>query len=145
MCIRDRLYENTGLSRHFPVHFGRDIMDCRTIEDFEAFSWTGDDTEGRRHRVYQQLTLTPGFYCSDETRGDYEYVKNQRRAIDASLDQAMDGELQIHKNGAFFLLSEDVYKRQPPSRIPASRARSSNLRTASFSICCPRLPSKWSG
>ena len=32
------LYENTGLSRHFPVHFGRDIMDCRTIEDFEAFS-----------------------------------------------------------------------------------------------------------
>ena len=33
------LYENTGLSRHFPVHFGRDIMKCRSIEDFEAFSW----------------------------------------------------------------------------------------------------------
>ena len=29
------LYENTGLSRHFPVHFGRDIMECRSIEDFE--------------------------------------------------------------------------------------------------------------
>lgn len=24
------LYENTGLSRHFPVHFGRDILHCNT-------------------------------------------------------------------------------------------------------------------
>ena len=100
------LYENTGLSRHFPVHFGRDIMECRSVEDFEAFSWEGEETEGRRHRVYQQLALAPGLYCSEENRGDYEYIKNQRRAIGASLDKALDGELQVHKNGAFFLLSE---------------------------------------
>lgn len=100
------LYENTGLSRHFPVHFGRDIMECRSIEDFEAFSWEGEETESRRHRVYQQLTLAPGIYCSDESRGDYEYIKNQRRAINAGLDKVLDGELQVHKNGAFFLLSE---------------------------------------
>lgn len=100
------LYENTGLSRHFPAHFGRDIMECRSVEDFEAFSWEGEETESRRHRVYQQLALTPGLYCSDESRSDYEYIKNQRRAIGASLDRALDGELQVHKNGAFFLLSE---------------------------------------
>lgn len=100
------LYENTGLSRHFPVHFGRDIMECRSIEDFEAFSWEGEETESRRHRVYQQLALAPGIYCSDESRGDYEYIKNQRRAINAGLDRVLDGELQVHKNGAFFLLSE---------------------------------------
>lgn len=57
------LYENTGLSRHFPVHFGRDIMECRSIEDFEALSWEGDDTEQRRRRVYRQLILAPGMYC----------------------------------------------------------------------------------
>ena len=100
------LYENTGLSRHFSVHFGRDIMECRSVEDFEAFSWEGEETEVRRHRVYQQLALAPGLYCSEENRGDYEYIKNQRRAIGASLDKALDGELQVHKNGAFFLLSE---------------------------------------
>lgn len=44
------LYENTGLSRHFPVHFGRDIMGCRSIEDFEALAWEGDETEQRRRR-----------------------------------------------------------------------------------------------
>ena len=54
------LYENTGLSRHFPVHFGRDIMKCRSIEDFEAFSWEGEEAERGRQRiqrVYRQLTL----------------------------------------------------------------------------------------
>ena len=100
------LYENTGLSRHFPVHFGRDIMECRSIEDFEAFAWVGEETESRRHRIYRQLMLTPGLYCSDESRSDYDYIKNQHKAINASLDKALGGELQVHKNGAFFLLSE---------------------------------------
>ena len=100
------LYENTGLSRHFPVHFGRDIMDCQSIEDFEAFSWEGDDTQQRRRRSYRQLSLTPGLYCSDQSQSDYEYIKNQRRTINGNLDQFLNGELHLYKNGAFFLLSE---------------------------------------
>lgn len=100
------LYENTGLSRHFPVHFGRDIMECRSIEDFEAFSWEGDETEQRRRRVYRQLALAPGFYCSEQTRSDYDYIKNQRRTVSGNLDQFLNGELHLYKNGAFFLLSE---------------------------------------
>ena len=98
------LYENTGLSRHFPVHFGRDIMHCRSIEDFEAFSWEGDDTQQRRRRVYRQLSLTPGLYCSDQ--GDYNSIKNQHRTINETLDQFLNGEMHLYKNGAFFLLSE---------------------------------------
>lgn len=98
------LYENTGLSRHFPVHFGRDIMHCQSIEDFEAFSWEGDDTQQRRRRVYRQLSLTPGLYCSDQ--GDYNYIKNQHRTINENLDQFLNGEMHLYKNGAFFLLSE---------------------------------------
>ena len=97
------LYENTGLSRHFPVHFGRDIMHCRSIEDFEAFSWEGDDTQQRRRRVYRQLSLTPGLYCSDQ--GDYNYIKHQHRTINENLDQFLNGEMHLYKNGAFFLLS----------------------------------------
>lgn len=100
------LYENTGLSRHFPVHFGRDIMDCRSIEDFEALSWEGDDTEQRRRRVYRQLALTPGLYCSDQSQSDYDYIKNQRRTVNGNLDQFLNGELQLYRNGAFFLMPE---------------------------------------
>ncbi len=100
------LYENTGLSRHFPVHFGRDIMEYRSIEDFEAPSWEGDETGQRRRRVYRQLALAPGLYCSDQTQSDYDYIKNQRRTISGNLDQFLNGELQLYRNGAFFLLSE---------------------------------------
>lgn len=100
------LYENTGLSRHFPVHFGRDIMKLRSIEDFESLSWEGDETDQRRRRVYRQLALAPGLYCSDESRSDYDYIKNQRRTINGNLDKFLNGELQTYKNGAFFLLSE---------------------------------------
>ena len=75
------LYENTGLSRYFIVHFGRDIMKCKSIEDFEAFSWEGEEAERGRQRiqrVYRQLTLAPALYWSEENRSDYDYVKNQR-------------------------------------------------------------------
>lgn len=103
------LYENTGLSRHFTVHFGRDILHCQSIADFEAFSWEGEEAErGRQriHRVYQQLTLTPAFYWSEEERGDYEYVKNQRAWIARNLGEALNGTLEVYKNGAFFVLDE---------------------------------------
>ena len=99
------LYENTGLSRYFIVHFGRDIMKCRSIEDFEAFSWEGEEAERGRQRiqrVYRQLTLAPALYWSEENRSDYDYVKNQRAWLNRYLGEALGGELQIHKNGAFF-------------------------------------------
>ncbi len=102
------LYENTGLSRHFPVHFGRDIMRCQSVEDFEALFQEGEGKEAERRqraqRVYRQLTLCPALYWSERTRSDYEYLKNQRRFLNANLDRYLGGELQVHQNGAFFLL-----------------------------------------
>ena len=100
------LYENTGLSRHFPVHFGQDIMGLQSIEDFESLAWEGDETEQRRRRVYRQLVLAPGLYCSDQSQSDYDYIKNQRRTVNGYLDKFLNGELHLYKNGAFFLLSE---------------------------------------
>jgi len=104
------LYENTGLSRHFPVHFGRDILHCNSVSDFEAFAWEGEDADRGQKRVnrcYQQLTLMPAMYWSDDRRADYEYLKNQRQWVSKYLDNAIGGELHIHKNGAFFVATED--------------------------------------
>ena len=50
------------------------------------------------------MSLTPGLYCSDQ--GDYNYIKNQHRTINENLDQFLNGEMHLYKNGAFFLLSE---------------------------------------
>lgn len=104
------LYENTGLCRHFMVHFGRDILQCRSVEDFEAFSWEGEEAERGRQRiqrVYRQLALAPALYWSEGDCSDYDYVKNQRSWLGKHLGNALGGELHIHKNGAFFVLDEE--------------------------------------
>lgn len=124
------LYENTGLSRHFPVHFGRDVSECRTVEDFEAFSWEGDGERGRQriNRVYRQLTLSPALYWSEGDQADYEYVKNQRQWLAKYLDEALGGELQIHKNGAFFVFNEE-------SRFGAYHPRELALSDVALILC----------
>ena len=125
------LYENTGLSRHFPVHFGRDIMHCRSIEDFEAFSWEGEDAERGRQRiqrVYRQLTLAPALYWSEQDHSDYDYVKNQRSWINRYLGEAIGGELQVHKNGAFFVLEEE-------HRFGAVHPRDSAISDVALLLC----------
>lgn len=104
------LYENTGLSRHFTVHFGRDIMHCGSVEDFEAFSWEGEEAERGRQRiqrVYRQLTLAPALYWSEQNSTDYDYVKNQRSWLSRYLGEALGGELQIHRNGSFLVLDKE--------------------------------------
>lgn len=102
------LYENTGLSRHFPVHFGRDILSYRTVEDFEASE--GADAERgwqRVRRVYRQLVLSPGLYWSEENSSDYEYIKNQRRRVGKTLEEILGGELQVNKNGAYLIFEQN--------------------------------------
>ncbi|MDD3335275.1 MAG: TIGR02678 family protein [Eubacteriales bacterium] len=106
------LYENTGLSRYYAVHFGRDISACQSAQDFESFSWEGDSDRGRQrvHRVYRQLALCPALYWSSQDHADYDYVKNQRQWVSHYLEDTLGGELQIHKNGAFFVVdSEDRF------------------------------------
>ena len=125
------LYENTGLSRHFPVHFGRDIMHCNSIEDFEAFAWEGEDAERgrqRTQRVYRQLTLAPALYWSEQDHSDYDYVKNQRAWLNRYLGEAMGGELHVHKNGAFFVLDAE-------HRFGAVHPRDSALSDAALLLC----------
>ena len=103
------LYENTGLSRYFVVHFAQSIADCQTVEDFEALSRGGADTAPGRlrvQRIYRQLALCPALYWSEEERGDYDYLKNQYARIEDNLHRATGGELHVHKNGAFFVLEE---------------------------------------
>lgn len=137
------LYENTGLSRHFPVHFGRDIMKCRSIEDFEAFSWEGEEAERGRQRiqrVYRQLTLAPALYWSEQNHSDYDYVKNQRSWLNRYLGEALGGELQIHKTARFLCrmrktaLDRSIRVMRPSRTQRCCCARSCGIRSRRASI-----------
>ncbi len=104
------LYENTGLSRNYPVHFGQDVLHCRSPEDFEQLEREGEAAGRgwqRRKRVYQQLALCPALYWSETDRSDYDYIKNQSRGVAANLEAFLGGELQLHKNGAFLVFGEN--------------------------------------
>ena len=46
-------------------------------------------------------------YWSEGSRADYEYIKNQRQWVSRYLNEAIGGELHIHRNGAFFVATED--------------------------------------
>ena len=118
------LYENTGLSRHFPTHFGRDTLHCASIEDYEAFLWEGEEADRGRQRIQR----APALYWSRQNRSDYEYVKNQRSWLNRHLGEAMGGELQIHRNGAFFVLDEE-------SRFGLVHPREAAIPEAALLLC----------
>lgn len=105
------LYENTGLSRYFSVHFHRDITGYTSVKDFEEPPEDGPDQERgtfRTYRVYRQLALSPSAYWEDPADPVYAYIKNQRGAIQRNLNDAIGGKLQIYHNGAFFLPEDGV-------------------------------------
>lgn len=100
------LYENTGLSRYFSVHFHRDITGYTSVKDFETPPEDGPDQERgtfRTYRVYRQLALAPAAYWDDPADPVYAYIKNQRGAIQRNLNDVIGGKLQVYHNGAFFL------------------------------------------
>ena len=82
------LYENTGLSRHFPVHFGQDMLHCQGVEDLEALFRERSD---RGRRAYQMLALTPAVYRTAENQEEYDYIKNQRPYLSRVLSDALGG------------------------------------------------------
>ena len=104
---QEALYRNTGLCNHFLVHYGTDIMDLETVEDFENMYASREDTQRtRRQRVYQNLTLNPAVFWHQEDPADYDYIKKQHVTIGRNLELLFDGQLQVHRNGAFCVLPD---------------------------------------
>lgn len=104
------LYENTGYSRYFATSFTADISGCQSWRDFEKTGREemGEDTRSARiNRVYRQLSVCPAFYWEGNEDADSLYLKNQRQWVAKYLDENLGGQLEIHKNQAFFMLSED--------------------------------------
>lgn len=104
------LYENTGLSRYFATNFNYDISEFSSYKDFEAEKLQDLDMDRghfRINRVYRQLVSAPAMYWREPDDPDYLYVKNQRQWVQKYMDENLGGNLQIHKNGAFFVMEND--------------------------------------
>ena len=104
------LYENTGLSRYFPVNYPGDAGDIRSHTDFEKEDELADTERGyfRINRVYRRLLTEPAMYWdgSDDEADSY-YLKNQRQAVMSHLHESLGGRLDIHRNAAFYVWEEE--------------------------------------
>jgi uncharacterized protein (TIGR02678 family) len=107
---KEILYENTGLSSYFSVHYDIDISEFTDYRDFENIEKSYSDNEkgyARTSRVYRRLLLQPAMYWKSKDDVDGVYVKNQRNTISGRLDRYLGGRLEIHNGSAFYMLSEE--------------------------------------
>lgn len=105
------LYRNTGASRYFMKNFTRDIMDYRSIADFETDEWIDVNTDrgvARRQRVYRKLLMEIGIYRSSETDEDFNYIRNYQGRISDEFEQLLGCELQVHRGSAYLIAGENA-------------------------------------
>lgn len=104
------LYESTGLSRYFVRNFTMDVMNYNSYKDIEKEDFAHTDTDRgiiRRHRVYRRLLMSPVVYNEGSDDADYEYIKNFRNVIANDLENFLEYNLHVHRNGALVVLSPE--------------------------------------
>lgn len=106
------LYENTGLSKYVTQNFTGNILNYYSYKDIEQGEWLDLDRDRgriRRNRVYRRLFMSPVVYNEGSEDADYLYIKNYRNMLIKDIEDLLDSELHVHKNGAFIALDESKH------------------------------------
>lgn len=106
----DVLYEVTGASKYFMRNFSSNITDCNTYTDIyekEQLGLEQDKGKERRQRNYRRLFTENVVYKEESDDQDYNYIKNYRNSINQDVDKMLESTLEVHKNGAYILLTEN--------------------------------------
>lgn len=115
----DVLYEVTGVSKYFIRNFSSNITECNLYTDIyekEQLGLEQDKGTERRKRVYRRLFTENVVYKETEDDQDYNYIRNYRNVINQDVDKILDSSLEVPKNGAYILLTENKnYKNTFPA------------------------------
>jgi len=104
------LYEVTGVSKYFTRNFSSNITDCNLYQDIyeqEQLGLEQDKGVERRQRIYRRIFTENVIYKEGGDDQDYNYIKNYRGAICQDVDKMLDSQFEVHKNGAYILLTEN--------------------------------------
>jgi len=107
----DVLYEVTGVSKYFVRNFTSNISDCNLYTDIyerEKLGLEQDRGIERRQRIYRRLFTENVVYNEGEDDLDYLYIKNYKNTIEQDVDKMLDASLEVHKNGAYILLLDNM-------------------------------------
>lgn len=106
----DALYEITGVSKYFVRNFTSNITDCNLYTDIyekEQLGLEQDKGIERKQRVYRRIFMENAVYQEGEEDQDYAYIKNYKNILARDCDLLFDSSLEVHKNGAYIVLSEE--------------------------------------
>ena len=106
----DILYEVTGVSKYFMRNFSSNITDCNLYTDIyenEQLGLEQDKGKERRQRIYRRLFTENVVYKEESEDQDYNYIRNYRGIINQDVDKMIESTLEVHKNGAYILLTEN--------------------------------------
>lgn len=118
----DVLYEVTGVSKYFMRKFSSNITDCNLYTDIyekEQLGLEQDKGKERRQRVYRRLFTENVVYKENEDDQDYNYIRNYRNVINQDVDKMLESTLEVHRNGAYILLTEN---KNFKNTFPSNRA-----------------------
>lgn len=118
----DVLYEVTGVSKYFMRKFSSNITDCNLYTDIyekEQLGLEQDKGKERRQRVYKRLFTENVVYKENEDDQDYNYIRNYRNVINQDVDKMLESTLEVHRNGAYILLTEN---KNFKNTFPSNRA-----------------------
>lgn len=118
----DVLYEVTGVSKYFMRKFSSNITDCNLYTDIyekEQLGLEQDKGKERRQRVYRRLFTENVVYKENEDDQDYNYIRNYRNVINQDVDKMLELTLEVHRNGAYILLTEN---KNFKNTFPSNRA-----------------------
>lgn len=118
----DVLYEVTGVSKYFMRKFSSNITDCNVYTDIyekEQLGLEQDKGKERRQRVYRRLFTENIVYKENDEDQDYNYIRNYRNVINQDVDKMLESNLEVHRNGAYILLTEN---KNFKNTFPSNRA-----------------------
>lgn len=106
----DALYEITGVSKYFVRNFTSNIVECNLYQDIYEREQLGLEQEKgneRRQRVYRRVFMENIVYQENADDPDYAYIKNYKNILVKDCDTFLDSTFEVHKNGAYIVLSEE--------------------------------------
>lgn len=105
----DALYEVTGISNYLIPHFGTDIYNLKTPEEFLEIQWVGQDQahgDIRRYKVYRNLLYLPAIYRENISDSEDDYLRKMHKNIEKELLDNLDLTTEITKNMALIYTDE---------------------------------------
>ncbi len=105
------LYETTGISNYFIREFKNNILEYTDLTDYIQDEFANQDVDSgvvRRYHVYRHLVYSLTTYKEDLTEFEIDYLRRFRGNIKGEISKYSGLELELTKNMAITLASDDT-------------------------------------